>query len=382
MRNPVLTSMAIEFRHLLEKAQTERPFPIEHAYHGTRPLDQLRTFQALIPIQGGNEGGRAMLDAARHAGHCAVSALSLSCASTDEDVCAGFEATVKEGSAAFFSAQREADIVAYEVHLNQGCPVLYGQDPTFTMQVWRDQVLVVSSNREVQIADFGPLWNLPRPSWWPHDAIRTKFSGEAPLCLLSYSSRGSEEKLAEKIYRDFISSGIQCWKWNSQARLGKRMIDSFSECLDLGGVVLLISSKGALGRQAVLDELEAAHDREVSLQETAKSLGIKVGSGYVPILHAARIDGEILDWTHPLAARFREAYVEDLRQWETSESEYYARFNEIALNIRQSWSEVRALRMAIEYKQNPPFFGEAASPIRRPSHWLQGLFRRVVSRFT
>lgn len=358
-------------RRLLELSQTQPPFPDHFVWSGINPIAHLFGFQSLIPSIGGNEGGTAMLNAARDAGRCAVAAIALCNSKDNESIAKLFTDTLDCGQSAYIAAQMEADIVTYELFLNQGCPVLYSQDAGFAQQVWRDQVLWTEPGSARTIKTYGPLWNIPRPAWWPQESIRGAFLPNQPLCMLSYSSRGKEEELAERIYHHLRRQGVQCWKWNKEPRLGKRMIDSFRECLELGGVVLLIASKESLARAPVIEELELARSAEIALERRAEKASIGIANGWAPIMHAARIDDDILSWLHPLGDRFKPAFIEDLRDWELSEPVFQKAMDSISLNLRQSWGELRSLRFQCESSQR----GYGAPDVARP-----GVLRRLLIR--
>lgn len=342
------SSHAIELRRRL--SQIEKGLPIPESSHGVGRggLGHLYSVQSLIPMTGGNEGGTAMLNAARAASPAACKVIEAYLSQWhSEELAQHSMDCFSFAQDAFQFAQMEADIVTYEIHLNMGCPWQYGTDATNVLQIWRD-VVAVGAVDEARLPNaLGPLWTLPLPGWWPADAIRGKFHENQLLCAISYHASADEEPLADRIYNDLTRSGFQCWKWNRQPRIGVAMIDSYQQALSLGAVVLFVASAHAIKRPAVLQELQLALDfeeKEVPGGEITHRDNSGSRPATSPIIHCVRIDDAVLQWDHPIGERLRRTYVHDLSDWKISGGQYDSGIEIIMDNLRESWFDRRLLR--------------------------------------
>ena len=139
-------------------------------------------------------------------------------------------------------------------------------------------------------------------------------------CFISYTTADSE--FASRLHKDLIERGVQCWKWDEDAKLGEPLWSEIDRAIRAHEKVIVIASKSSLCSPAVLREIERA-----ILEEDRRMLGAARGdwSGPTSVLLPIRLDDYILDgWDHPRKADVIQKVIGDARSWREHPEAYLA----------------------------------------------------------
>ena len=137
--------------------------------------------------------------------------------------------------------------------------------------------------------------------------------GEMARCFISYST--NDEPFATKLRGDFEAAGIQCWKWNEDARTGDSLWAEIDTAIREHGKMVLIASESSLRSPAVLREIERAI-REEDERHKRKLAGDFHGD--VSVLFPVRLDDYIFaDWNHELKVDVTKRVIADARGWDS-----------------------------------------------------------------
>ncbi len=137
-------------------------------------------------------------------------------------------------------------------------------------------------------------------------------------CFISYGSR--DEEFATRLHRDFQTAGIRCWKWNLDARTGKKLWEEIDQAIRTHDKLVLIASESSLSSPGVDREIERAIQKEDQL-ERARKAGDFMGD--TDVLFPVRLDDFIFQgWDHPRKADVTRKVIVDASRWKDDPGAY------------------------------------------------------------
>ena len=139
-------------------------------------------------------------------------------------------------------------------------------------------------------------------------------------CFISYSTK--DEDFATRLYNDLRDAGIECWKWDDDARIGKSLWGEIDRAIHDFDKLILLASESSLKSPAVNREVERAiqeEDRRTILKQEGNH------AGDTDVLFPVNLDGYIFrSWEHERKADVIKKVVANASGWE-SKPEAYAK---------------------------------------------------------
>lgn len=144
-------------------------------------------------------------------------------------------------------------------------------------------------------------------------------------CFISYSNEDIE--IAEKLYSDLRSNGIQVWFFPKDAKWGEFLWREIEDGIKVYDKVIMLCSKNSLTSTAVLDEMEKALWKEASY--------LKQHEKEISFLLPVSLDDYIFNqWEHPAKSRILRKVVGNFSGCESDIEKYKISFNNL-LSILQ-----------------------------------------------
>lgn len=132
-----------------------------------------------------------------------------------------------------------------------------------------------------------------------HYVARAPDPAGRPTCFISYSHEDSE--FARRLRDALQAQGVLCWLDSDDLRIGKSILDSLKEAIDLHDHVLLCCSKSSLASSWVEDEIAMSIEKERSNKSV--------------VLTPLDLDGALQDWESGYAPRLRGRLAANFRNW-------------------------------------------------------------------
>ena len=149
-------------------------------------------------------------------------------------------------------------------------------------------------------------------------------------CFFSYSTKN--ERFATQLYNDLKRAGVDCYKWDRDARTGQSMWREIDEAMRQHKKVVLIASKASLTSPAVSREIERAILLE-DQHEKDKQAGKYQGD--VNVLFPVRLDDYIFeDWKHERKVDVTKKVIADARGWDTDPAVYQQVFDKLLRDLK------------------------------------------------
>lgn len=139
-------------------------------------------------------------------------------------------------------------------------------------------------------------------------ATLTNVNGESPAgsskyhsCFISYSSR--DEVFAEKLHRDLVGKGVECWFAPEDMRIGDKIRQRIDAEIRQHAKLLLILSVNSVTSDWVASEVEAAFEKERLTKTT--------------VLFPIRLDDAVMTTQAAWAAEIRRTrHIGDFTKWQ------------------------------------------------------------------
>lgn len=166
-------------------------------------------------------------------------------------------------------------------------------------------------------------------AFYPHDDMVLDFANfvvslaeEKPMrfrsCFISFASE--DQLFAERLHSDLEAAGINCWKWDHDARTGRELWAEIDDAIRRHEKVVLIASRNSLTSPAVNREIERAIRLEDERQQK-KAVGQYIGDTHV--LFPVTLDRYIFnEWQHERKADVLRKVVADGEGWKKGKSKY------------------------------------------------------------
>jgi uncharacterized protein YjbI with pentapeptide repeats len=120
------------------------------------------------------------------------------------------------------------------------------------------------------------------------------------MCFISYSHK--DEVFAKRIYDNLQKSGVRCWRYSENMKIGDKIRPTIDESIRLHDKLLLILSEHSVQSDWVEHEVEHALDRERNEKKS--------------ILFPVRLDEAVMDSTTGWAGNVkRQRYIGDFTRW-------------------------------------------------------------------
>jgi TIR domain len=137
-------------------------------------------------------------------------------------------------------------------------------------------------------------------------------------CFISYASE--DQQFADRLYVELQSVGINCWKWDHDAKTGRDLWAEIDDAIRKHEKVVLVASRHSLVSPAVNREIERAIRLEDERQKK-KALGQYLGD--TNVLFPVTLDGYIFDkWQHERKPDVIKKVVADAKGWKTNKNKY------------------------------------------------------------
>ncbi|WP_224961074.1 TIR domain-containing protein [Geomonas subterranea] len=162
-----------------------------------------------------------------------------------------------------------------------------------------------------------------------------KLTQEKPMrlysCFISYSTE--DENFASRLYNDLQASGINCWKWNHDARTGRDLWAEITDAIRKHEKVVLIASQYSLSSPAVNKEIERAVQLEEE-RERKKLNGQYYGDTNV-IFPVSLDDYIFTGWDGARKSDIIRKVVADAREWLSEPSKYLDLVKKLLRDLRR-----------------------------------------------
>ena len=119
-------------------------------------------------------------------------------------------------------------------------------------------------------------------------------------CFISYSTK--DQEFAERLHASLQTKGVRCWFAAKDMRIGDKIRDRLDQSIRGHDKLLLILSAHSVASEWVEDEVNTAFEEERRRQKT--------------VLFPVRLDDAVFETKEPWAAKVRQRYIGDFRQWE------------------------------------------------------------------
>ncbi|MCX6835078.1 MAG: toll/interleukin-1 receptor domain-containing protein [candidate division Zixibacteria bacterium] len=150
-------------------------------------------------------------------------------------------------------------------------------------------------------------------------------------CFICYSTK--DEDFATRLHNDFQANGIRCWKWNEDARTGRKLIGEIDEAIRRFDKLVVIASKSSLTSPYVLEEIERAIQKE--RDHEARKLKGEYG-GEIDVLFPVKLDNYIHDkWEHDRKADVTAKMIADARGWKKDHAKYEKVLKKLIADLRK-----------------------------------------------
>ncbi len=137
-------------------------------------------------------------------------------------------------------------------------------------------------------------------------------------CFISYASE--DQRFADRLYSELQSAGINCWKWDHDAKTGRDLWAEIDDAIRKHEKVVLVASKHSLVSPAVNREIERAIRLEDDRQRK-KALGQYPGD--TNVLFPITLDGYIFDeWQHERKTDVLRKVIADAKGWKSNKNKY------------------------------------------------------------
>jgi hypothetical protein len=147
-------------------------------------------------------------------------------------------------------------------------------------------------------------------------------------CFISVSEE--DYILAEKLWSDLKQTGVSCYLWKENMRMGHDMYKSIDSAINRYEKVIVVCSKNSLNSPAVLREVERALQKEDELMRQGKPY---------EVLFPIRLDDYVLaNWKHHRKADVLKKYIGDFRYWE-DKIQYQNAFEKLLKAINKRLAE-------------------------------------------
>ncbi len=145
-------------------------------------------------------------------------------------------------------------------------------------------------------------------------------------CFISYST--DDEKFASRLHSDLQAAGVRCWKWDHDARTGRKLWGEITEGIRLYEKVVLVASESSLKSAAVNEEIDNAIMKETELFKKMSN----GKEGVDPdVLFPIALDEYVFDgWEHPRKVKVLEKVIADAKDWKNPKS--YAKIRDKLIN--------------------------------------------------
>ena len=148
-------------------------------------------------------------------------------------------------------------------------------------------------------------------------------------CFISYSS--VDDEFASKLYDDLMNNGINCWKWDIDARIGQPLWAEITSAIHGNDKVLLIVSNASLRSPSVNREIE----RTLRLED-ARMLRRNSGEfeGDVNVLFPVRLDDFVITgWEHERRDDIVSKVIADASAWRSGSDAYQSVLDRIMRDL-------------------------------------------------
>jgi hypothetical protein len=149
-----------------------------------------------------------------------------------------------------------------------------------------------------------------------HSAVenRAKFYS----CFICYSTH--DEDLATRLYNDFQTAGIRCWKWDHDARTGTPLWGQIGLAIQQHDKLVLIASQSSLTSDAVNQEIQRALVEE-DRRTRDKARGEFAGD--VNVLFPVTVDDFIFEqWDSDSKQRVTDKVIANAAGWKSHPEAY------------------------------------------------------------
>ncbi len=145
-------------------------------------------------------------------------------------------------------------------------------------------------------------------------------------CFISYSI--VDEEFATRLHNDFQAAGVRCWKWDHDARTGRKLWREITEGIRLYEKVVLIASESSLKSAAVNEEIDNAIMKEA---ESFKKKNDGKKDVDPDVLFPVALDEYLFKgWEHPRKVKVLEKVIADATKWKDPEA--YAKIRDKLIN--------------------------------------------------
>jgi hypothetical protein len=142
-------------------------------------------------------------------------------------------------------------------------------------------------------------------------------------CFISFTE--TDDAFAGRLYTDLQASGVRCWRWKEDAKIGRTLIRDVDEAVRQYDKLVLVCSRESLNSPAVLRELERALQKEDQLARQGRE---------GEVLFPVRLDNYVLDeWEHYRRADVIKKNIGDFRNWE-GHGDYEKVFGRLLRDLR------------------------------------------------
>ena len=125
-------------------------------------------------------------------------------------------------------------------------------------------------------------------------------------CFISVSE--ADYMFAEKLRSDLKQTGVSCYLWKEDMRMGHDMYKSIDSAINTYEKVVVVCSESSLNSPAVLREIERALQKEDEFMRQGK---------HYEVLFPIRLDDHVLsNWKHHRKADVTKKYIGDFRHWQ------------------------------------------------------------------
>ncbi len=159
-------------------------------------------------------------------------------------------------------------------------------------------------------------------------------------CFISYST--ANEEFAGRLRNDFLAAGINCWKWDQDARTGRSLWGEIDEAIQEFDKLVLIASEFSLKSPAVIREIERAIVQEDE-RSKLKSKGKKKIE--IDVLFPVTLDDYIFTkWKHERKVDVTRKVIADARGWD-SDAKVYANVRDKLIRDLKAEGSTKAKRV-------------------------------------
>jgi len=145
-------------------------------------------------------------------------------------------------------------------------------------------------------------------------------------CFISFAEHDYE--FAERLRKDLFNSGVSCWLWKEDARMGHDMWKSIDGAIREYDKLIIVCSEHSLNSPAVLREVERALQKEDRLAQQGNEF---------EVLFPIRVDDYVFsNWNHHRKVDLIKKNVGDFQNWKDN-ANYQRAFEKLlqAINKRR-----------------------------------------------